>query len=511
MSIQSDPLLREGVTIGGPNPFAFVVGCPRSGTTLLQRMLDAHGQIAVLPEIPWLSRLADDPQAVTAEGFVRPALLRRLIERPSFGRYASLPVSRAELEALLASDRPLRYVDLIAWLFDRHGAARDKPLIANKTVGHELEIGRLSVLWPRARVVHLIRDGRDVSLSATRWRRAPKLAARYRSWERDPVVGSALWWEWHVRSGREAGAQLGRERYREVFYEDLVRWPDATCAALCAFLGITYDDAMVHFHEGRARPESGLDAKHAWRPPTPGLRDWRTQMAPDDLERWEATSGDLLDDLGYQHAGRRPSATALAWSAELRGQFEGRPLPARWRRAAGTPEDGRTIWLTGLSGAGKSTVARIVARELRERGTNVEVLDGDVMRSHLCDDLGFTKDDRDTNVRRIAFVAGLLARNGVTVIVAAISPYRAAREAARAVIGGRFVEVHVEASVAVCSARDVKGLYEKAFAGEIEHFTGVSDPYQPPTEAEVVLVTERETPEQSAAKLIAYLDGREYG
>src|SRR2546426_6576565 len=127
---------------------------------------------------------------------------------------------------------------------------------------------------------------------------------------------------------------------------------------------------------------------------------------------------------------------------------------------------GLTLWFTGLSGAGKSTIAEMVERELRERGSNVEVLDGDVVRTNLSKGLGFSKEDRDTNIRRIAFVADLLSRNGVVAITAAISPYREIRDEARALMNGRFVEIYVKASVEECAKRDVKGLYEKAVRGE---------------------------------------------
>jgi len=171
-------------------------------------------------------------------------------------------------------------------------------------------------------------------------------------------------------------------------------------------------------------------------------------------------------------------------------------------------DDGYTLWFTGLSGAGKTTIARIVEQELGDRGSRVEVLDGDVVRTNLSKGLGFSKEDRDTNVRRIAFVADLLSRNGVPVITAAISPYREIRDEARELMGDRFVEVYVKASVEECARRDVKGLYEKAFAGEIKEFTGVSDPYEEPQEPEVVVDTERETPEESARKVLAFVDAK---
>jgi adenylylsulfate kinase len=171
-------------------------------------------------------------------------------------------------------------------------------------------------------------------------------------------------------------------------------------------------------------------------------------------------------------------------------------------------EKGFTLWFTGLSGAGKTTISRLLEGHLLERGSKLEILDGDVVRENLSKGLGFSKEDRDTNIRRIAFVADLLSRNGVPVITAAISPYAEIRGDARELMGDRFVEVYVKASVDTCADRDVKGLYKKAFAGEIKEFTGVSDPYEAPERAEVICDTENETPEESADKLLAYLEER---
>jgi adenylyl-sulfate kinase len=172
-------------------------------------------------------------------------------------------------------------------------------------------------------------------------------------------------------------------------------------------------------------------------------------------------------------------------------------------------EKGFTLWFTGLSGAGKSTITGYVVDELKARGSKIEVLDGDVVRENLSKGLGFSKEDRDTNIRRIAFVADLLSRNGVPVITAAISPYRELRDEAREAMGDRFIEVYVKASVEVCAERDVKGLYEKAFRGEIKEFTGVSDPYEPPLNPEIILDTENESAEESAQSILALLEDRQ--
>jgi len=168
-------------------------------------------------------------------------------------------------------------------------------------------------------------------------------------------------------------------------------------------------------------------------------------------------------------------------------------------------EKGFTIWFTGLSGAGKTTVSQLVEAELRRRGRKVEVLDGDVVRTNLSKGLGFSKEDRDINIRRIGFVCHLLSRNGVVAIAAAISPYRNIRAENRALIGD-FVEVFCQCPLETLVERDVKGLYKKALAGEIKNFTGVSDPYEEPQEPEVVCATDRETPEESAARVIAKLE-----
>lgn len=172
-------------------------------------------------------------------------------------------------------------------------------------------------------------------------------------------------------------------------------------------------------------------------------------------------------------------------------------------------ERGFTVWFTGLSGAGKTTIAHRLAPIIRERRGQVELLDGDVVRTNLSKGLGFSKEDRDTNIRRIGFVCQLLTRNGVPVITAAISPYREIRDEVRELIGN-FIEVHVDCSLDELVHRDVKGLYAKALRGEIANFTGVSDPYEPPVDPEVVVHTDRETIDESLAKVVAYLEGAGY-
>jgi adenylyl-sulfate kinase len=169
--------------------------------------------------------------------------------------------------------------------------------------------------------------------------------------------------------------------------------------------------------------------------------------------------------------------------------------------------EGFTLWMTGLSGAGKTTIAKALEPILRERGLRFERLDGDTVREGLTRDLGFSKEDRDKNIERVTFVAKLLTRNGVGVVASFISPYHEARAKVRAETTN-FIEVFVNAPLEVCAKRDVKGMYAKAFRGEIANFTGVSDPYEAPENAEIVVHTDQETLEESVAKIVSYLEAR---
>jgi hypothetical protein len=304
---------------GRANPVVFIVGCPRSGTTLLQRILDAHPDLAVCPETFWIPYYFKRQIGLTPEGLVTPELVGRLFEYYKFYR---MKVCREELERLCAGSGPIHYATFVTRLFDLYGEIRGKPLAGDKTPDYVHNIRTLHALWPTAKFVHLIRDGREVALSALNWKRKlARLASLFPTWPEDPVVTAALWWEWHVRHGREAGQLLGPERYYEVRYEALVADAAKEMRQLCAFLGLPFRETMLHFHEGRARTASGLDAKNAWQPITPGLRDWRSQMPPAEQECFELAVADLLDELDYPRGFRQPRATGSAHVARVRAAF----------------------------------------------------------------------------------------------------------------------------------------------------------------------------------------------
>lgn len=312
--------------VGAVNPYFFVVGCPRSGTTLLRRMLDAHPRFAMMPrETHFIPRIYQRRAGLTAEGEVTPAVVDELLADRHFAR---LGIDREALERLLTREEPTPYASFVSRIFGMQGRARGSELVGDETPGYVRHLRTLHALWPETRFVHLIRDGRDVCLSLPDWRKAPLLTGRLSSWEEDAVSTAALWWEWHVRLGREDGLSLGRDRYLELRYESLVSTPERECSAVCHFLGVRYDDAMLGFHHGFERGEPGRSANGAWRPVTARLTDWRTQMPAGDIERFEAAAGELLDDLSYGRFLPNPSPAATTRAAGLRERFA-RELAAR--------------------------------------------------------------------------------------------------------------------------------------------------------------------------------------
>ncbi len=314
------------------NPYVFIVGCPRSGTTLLGRMVDAHPSLAIVHESRWIPTWYQNRVGLTRDGCVTEKFISKLT---AYKRFPKLGLDARELEKLFSAKKPMSYAFFTRALFDLYGRRQDKPLVGDKTPRYVRDIPTLHELFPAARFVHIIRDGRDVSLSIMEWSKARHTVGGFSSYARDPVATAALWWEWQVRLGREAGATLRGDLYHELRYESLVGDPITTCRALCEFLKVPFEESMMRFHEGKTIHDSGLDAKKAWLPVTSGLRDWRSQMTESDLTSFEANSGGLLEALGYEIV-RSPLPRAKAWVPELRTQFaaelrmRGRRVPAKW-------------------------------------------------------------------------------------------------------------------------------------------------------------------------------------
>ena len=300
------------------NPFVFLVGCARSGTTLLQRIVDSHPQIAIVPEMHWITDYFRHGKWLGPQGRVTREQVEDMIRQKRFRQFDFTP---EQFLGLLDGGGPLPYVTFLNQLFALYGQVKAKPLVGNKTPAYVRRIPTLHALWSEAKFIHLIRDGRDVCLSVLNWNHADRTAGRYTSWPEDPVGTTALWWKRKVRLGRQGGRALPPGQYYELRYEDLVAGPEAEAVRLCAFLGVPYDPAMLRFHEGRARPEPGLDAKKAWLPITPGLRDWRRQLAAAGVERFEAAAGDLLDELGYPRGCPSPAPAVREQAARIRELF----------------------------------------------------------------------------------------------------------------------------------------------------------------------------------------------
>ncbi|MEE9129378.1 MAG: sulfotransferase [Phycisphaerales bacterium] len=310
------------------NPYVFVVGCLRSGTTLLQRMLDHHPQLAVGYDSLFIPQVIKD----VAVG-IDPPLIPELVERVrGHPRFARLGLPDAAVRGAAAKART--YSEFVCILYSEFGRIHGKPLAGEKSPGYCRHLPRLHALFPWVRTIHLIRDGRDVTLSILQWHKGP---VKLRLWQKEPVAACALWWRRDVSTGRRDGGDLGPARYREVTYEELVGQPEEALRDLAAFLKLPFAPEMLAYHKGKTRSKPGRSAKAAWLPPTPGLRDWRTQMAKRDLELFEAIAGDLLSGLGYERAFDTISPE-IAAVAEQCGRWWESQMAER-RRRAGSGED----------------------------------------------------------------------------------------------------------------------------------------------------------------------------
>ena len=285
----------------------FVVGCGRSGTTLLRLMLDAHPDLAIPPESHFLSRFghAIDRYRAAAGGVDPDRLAGDILRTRTF---AAWEVPEAEVRTRVAAlPRPASFADVVDAVYRAYAEPRDASRWGDKTPRYVLDLPLFDRLFPGSRFVHILRDGRDVATSLRTVRFGPN----------DPM-GAAAFWERRVRAGRRDGARLGSARYTEVRYEELVRDPETQLRAVCAAIDLSWDPAMLEYHRrvDEALPDDRRSQhRNEDRPPTPGLRDWRTEMSDDDVAAFEAVAGDLLDELGYPRGAPLPGPALRARAA----------------------------------------------------------------------------------------------------------------------------------------------------------------------------------------------------
>lgn len=317
------------VHLSPPPPFLFVIGCRRSGTTLLGTIFDSHSRMAMAHEARFVASCGHHLQRYQAGGrFDVSRLVSDLSGEPGLRR---LGLDPAELHELLAVPPVGNYSDAVRRIFATYASRRDKARYGDKMPGYVLHVALLARLFPEARFIHIIRDGRDVALSLTDlW------------FARQGVGEAALFWRRRVRAGRTAGRRLDPSRYREVRYEDLIADPQSVVADLCAFADLAFEPGMLEFFErgdevvartGKPQLHQGLLL-----PPTSGLRDWSSQMGEDDLVMFESLAGDLLSELGYHRARPNGSPGVRMRAARARAGWGWRRIRSRLPGGSGPPE-----------------------------------------------------------------------------------------------------------------------------------------------------------------------------
>jgi sulfotransferase family protein len=274
------------------NPYLFVTGCTRSGTTLLQRMLDSHGLLAVSNDTHLIPRTLFARDAGPME-LLTPELFEQVT---GYKRFQALGIDLPT--ALRLGTNSKTFPGFVSNLLDEYSQLRQKPLAGEKDPEYVRRLPLIHAMFPHARVIHIIRDGRDVALSTLEWVTPRRYLGKLRLWGEEPIAVCALWWRRQVTSGMQGGESMG-DRYLEVRYEQLVTDTESALRAICEFLRIDFDPEMLRYHEGRTVASAGLSSKARWLPPTKGIRDWRTTLAPREAQLFEALAGDLLDTLGY--------------------------------------------------------------------------------------------------------------------------------------------------------------------------------------------------------------------
>jgi hypothetical protein len=284
------------------NPYLFACGVPRSGTTLLQRMLNHHPDLAVANDthfIPRALELSDKSLVQQAENGEVIPLTRELIENVvHYHRFGRLGVNESEVEEI--AKRCETYQQLIPGLYDLFARNNNKSLAGEKTPDYVRRLSLLHGLFPTAKLIHIVRDGRNVALSLLDWATPAKGPGRIALWGQHPIAVCALWWRWLVMASQAQRTTIASNVYAEVQYEELVLNPVAEMQRLCQFLDLTYSDQMVEYHKGKSQERISLSAKSAWLAPQQGLRDWQSAMTNEQVDLFEALAGDALQHFGYQ-------------------------------------------------------------------------------------------------------------------------------------------------------------------------------------------------------------------
>lgn len=284
-------------------PFIFIVGCPRSGTTLLQRMMDNHPQLTIANDTHFITRAAKRVLRKDPQPLLTPVLVEAV---QSYRRFYRMGLEASDVEK--AAENCTTYAEFVGRLYTMRAQKHQKQLSGEKTPDNCRKMPLLHSLFPGARFVHIIRDGRDTALSTLSWASESKGPGKWAYWKVDPLATCALWWRWQAGSGERDGQRLGKEFYHRVRYEELVVEPQKELKAISTFLDIPYSDSMVNYHVGKTRHKAGLSAKSAWLPPVKNLRDWRNDMSHEDIDVFEGVSGDLLRENGYECRDRIPTA-----------------------------------------------------------------------------------------------------------------------------------------------------------------------------------------------------------
>lgn len=310
------------------NPYVFLVGSPRSGTTMLKRMVNAHPMITISRETHWIPRFFEKCKGVDMQGQVKPTIVKRLFEHK---RFPQMKMSPEVLGEIVATNSELSYAELVSKIFDNYARRKKKPLAGDKTPNYVRRLDTLWKLWPQTRVLHIIRDGRNVWLSMRNWRMTHRAAGAFGTWQESPVLTTALWWKAMVGIGSETGRQKKDNLYAEISYEYLVGNPIQGCRRIAAFLDLEYEESMPNYFEGKTHHQAGASANATWLPPTAGLRDWRTTMSREEIQLFEGAAGDLLSQFGYELLSNSLSEIQARQLIRIKQQFTEEALARGWR------------------------------------------------------------------------------------------------------------------------------------------------------------------------------------